>query len=89
MKYFYGFEEKGSMCLILVGFSKKISYSTTLEAINVWSLLGFYKQSYAYNAHSEHIVNLDLILLALISTLACFSSSLLPICQDSRTLLPL
>ena len=46
---FYGFAEKGSMCLILVGFSKKISYSTTLEAINVWPLLGFYKQSYAYN----------------------------------------
>ncbi len=39
--------------------------------------------------YSEHLVNLDLILLALISTLACFHSSLLPICQDSKNLLPL
>ncbi len=39
--------------------------------------------------YSEHLVNLDLILLALISTLACFNSSLSPICQDSKTLLPL
>ncbi len=72
---FCDFVEKGSMCLIFVGFSTKIQlhFKSYKWMVHAWN----FKQSYAYTMYSEHdLNNLDLNPLVL-NIYSCLFSKLI------------